>query len=66
MGQAGLTKVYLVIDHPGNKVAAVGIDNIDAFVSRNTAANFLDAITADQHIGVTDFAFIDQACVRNE
>ena len=61
MGQAGLAKVHLVVDHARHKKAPARINNLGALVGVDRRGDLLDTIADDKHIGVPDLAFIDQA-----
>ena len=64
--QAGLAKVDLVIDHSRHQVPAVRVDDFDAVVDCNLAADFLDSLTMNQHVGVANLTLVDQASVTDE
>ena len=58
--------MYLVIDHSGNQVTASRIDNVNIVCRGNTAGDLVYSFAVNQHVGITNLAFVDQAGIGNQ
>jgi hypothetical protein len=58
--------MYLVVDHAGNQVLAIGIQHLDTFIGRDAPGDFLDALAFDENIGIANLAFVYETSIGNE
>ena len=63
MLKARLPKVHLVIDHAGNKVGALGVN--DCRIIRRRYVNTLYSLALDDKVALYYGSFVDDACVYN-
>ena len=56
----------LVVDHAGNQVLAIGIQNLDIFTGRDARRDFLDALAFDENVCIVNLAFVYETSIGNE
>ena len=64
--QARLAEVHLVVDHAGDQVAPVGINDVRRLVGGDARPDLFDSIATHKYIGVANLALVDQARVGNQ
>ncbi len=57
--------MHLVVDHPRDQVFSDGVDHVGAVGRGDAAADLLDTIADNEHVGVLDASLVDKARVAD-